>query len=114
MVQPDFDGLDTPRTNVGDATFLNRQPDFDISQELSFQSPSKDANLLQQLRNGGRPSIKPPRGSRAPFNDRRNLPAGMGGPEFTPLLKSATRNSVRRYGVGKENPGRATPGFLAK
>ncbi|EAQ92187.1 hypothetical protein CHGG_00422 [Chaetomium globosum CBS 148.51] len=114
MVQPDFDGLDTPRTNVGDATFLGRQPDFDISQELSFQSPSKDANLLQQLRNGGRPSIKTPRGNRAPFNDRRNLPAGLGGPEFTPLLKSATRNSVRRHGVGKENPGRATPGFLAK
>lgn len=113
MVQPGIDGLDTPRTNVGDATYLSRQPDFDISQELSFQSPSKDANLLQQLRKGGRPSLKTPRGSRAPFNDRRNLPAGLGGPEFTPLLKSATRNSVRRYGVGKEN-GRATPGFLAK
>ncbi|KAK4032655.1 hypothetical protein C8A01DRAFT_20296 [Parachaetomium inaequale] len=113
MVQPGIDGLDTPRTNVGDATYLSRQPDFDISQELSFQSPSKDANLLQQLRNGGRPSLKTPRGSRAPFNDRRNLPAGLGGPEFTPLLKSATRNSVRRYGAGKEN-GRATPGFLAK
>ena len=113
MVQPGIDGLDTPRTNVGDATYLRGQPDFDISQELSFQSPSKDANLLQQLRNGGRPSLKTPRGSRAPFNDRRNLPAGLGGPEFTPLLKSATRNSVRRYGVGKEN-GQATPGFLAK
>ncbi len=113
MVQPGIDGLDTPRTNVGDATYLRGQPDFDISQELSFQSPSKDANLLQQLRNGGRPSLKTPRGSRAPFNDRRNLPAGLGGPEFTPLLKSATRNSVRRYGVDKEN-GRATPGFLAK
>ncbi|KAK4146615.1 uncharacterized protein C8A04DRAFT_25532 [Dichotomopilus funicola] len=113
MVQPAVDGLDTPRTNVGDATYLNRQPDFDISQELSFQTPSKDANLLQQMRNGGRPSLKTPRGSRAPFNDRRNLPTGLGGPEFTPLLKSATRNSVRRFGVGKEN-GRATPGFLSK
>ncbi|KAK3305520.1 uncharacterized protein B0T15DRAFT_532573 [Chaetomium strumarium] len=114
MVQPGINGLDTPRTNVGDATYLSRQPNFDISQELSFQSPSKDANLLQQLRNGGRQNLKTPRGSRAPFNDRRNLPAGLGGPEFTPLLKSATRNSARRYGGGKENPGRATPGFLAK
>ncbi|SPQ25852.1 7a0ea0a1-12f5-4c30-84f1-047378809f9d [Thermothielavioides terrestris] len=113
MVQPGVAGLDTPRTNAGEATYLSRQPDFDISQELSFQSPSKDANLLHQLRNGGRPTLKTPRGSRAPFNDRRNLPAGLGGPEFTPLLKSATRNSARRYGVDKEN-GRATPGFLAK
>ncbi|KAL1844101.1 hypothetical protein VTJ49DRAFT_4953 [Mycothermus thermophilus] len=113
MVAPGIDGLDTPRTNVGDATFLSRRPDFDISQELSFHSPSKDTNLLQQLRNGGRPNLKTPRGSRAPFNDRRNLPAGLGGPEFTPLLKSATRNSARRYGAGKEN-GRDTPGFLAK
>ncbi|KAL2024783.1 hypothetical protein VTK56DRAFT_5604 [Thermocarpiscus australiensis] len=113
MVQPGIGGLDTPRTNVGDATYLSRQPDFDISQELSFQSPSKDANLLQQLRNGSRPNLKTPRGSRAPFADRQNLPAGLGGPEFTPLLKSATRNSARRYGAGKEN-GRATPAFLDK
>ena len=111
MVQPGIGGLDTPRTNVGDATYLSRQPDFDISQELSFQSPSKDANLLQQLRNGGRPNLRTPRGNRAPFTDRRNLPAGLGGPEFTPLLKSATRNSVRKHGAGKEN-GRATPAFL--
>ncbi|KAK4240763.1 hypothetical protein C8A03DRAFT_12933 [Achaetomium macrosporum] len=114
MVQPGINGLDTPRTNVGDTTYLNRQPDFDISQEASLQSPSKDANVLTQLRNGRRPNLKTPRGSRAPFNDRRNLPSGLGGPEFTPLLKSATRNSARRYGGGKENPGRATPGFLAK
>lgn len=113
MVQPGIGGLDTPRTNVGDATYLSRQPDFDISQELSFQSPSKDASLAQQLRNGSRPNLRTPRGSRAPFADRRNLPSGLGGPEFTPLLKSATRNSARRYGAGKEN-GRATPAFLDK
>lgn len=104
MAQPGFGhGLDTPRTNVGDATYLSRQPDFDISQELSFQSPSKDNNLLHQLRNGrpGGISLRTPR-SRAPLGDRRNLPAGIGGAEFTPLLKSATRNSARR-GFGKEN-----------
>src|SRR4051794_36936351 len=115
MVQPGVGGLDTPRTNAGDATYLSRQPDFDFSQELSFQSPSKDANLLQQLRNGNRPSLRTPRGSnRAPFTDRRNLPAGLGGAEFTPLLKSATRNSVRQFGVGGKENGLATPAFLAK
>jgi len=112
-------GLDTPRTNVGDATYLSRQPNFDLSQELSFQSPSKDANLAQQLRNGGRPSIRTPRGNnRAPFTDRRNLPlaTGIGGNEFTPLLKSATRNTARQYGVpgGKENGVAATPAFMAR
>jgi len=116
MVNPGYGGgLDTPRTNIGDATYLSRQPDFDISQEASFQSPSKDANLLTQLRNGGRPTLRTPRGNaRAPFGDRINLPAGLGGAEFTPLLKSATRNSTRRYGPGKENGVAATPAFLAK
>jgi len=119
MVQPGVEGLDTPRTNVGDATYLSRRPDFDISQELSFHSPSKDAHIAQQLRNGSRPSLRTPRGqnSRAPFADRRNLPlaTGIGGAEFTPLLKSATRNTARQYGVsgGKEN-GLATPAFLAR
>lgn len=113
MVQPGIGGLDTPQTNAGDATYLSRRPDFDMSPEASFQSPSRDANVLQQLRNGARPSLRTPRGSRAPLTDRRNLPAGLGGPEFTPLLKSATRNSSRRHGTGKEN-GRATPAFLAK
>lgn len=116
MVQPGVEGLSTPRTAIGDATFLDRQPDFDLSQELSFQSPSKDANIAQQLRNGSRPNLSTPRGSRAPFTNRRNVPANgninVGGPEFTPLLKSATRNSARRP-PGKEN-GRTTPNFLER
>ncbi|KJZ72407.1 hypothetical protein HIM_08210 [Hirsutella minnesotensis 3608] len=101
MAPPGFDGaLDTPRTNIGDATYLSRPPDFaDVSQEASFQSPGKDGNLLQQLRNG-RPNLRTPR-QRGPLADRRNLPQSIGGAEFTPLLKSATRNSARRG--GKEN-----------
>ncbi len=110
MVQAGVGGLDTPRTTNGDATYLsNPQLDFDISQEQSFQSPSKDNNnLLQQLQNGRRGiNLKTPR-SRVALNDRRNLPAGLGGGEFTPLLKSATRNSALR--LGKENIP-ATPAF---
>jgi chromosome segregation ATPase len=110
MVQPGI-GLDTPRTNIGDATYLTNQPDFDISQEQSFQSPGKDNdNLIQQLQNGRRGAInfKTPR-SRVPFGDRRNLPALNAG-EFTPLLKSATRNSARKS--GKENGIPQTPGYL--
>ena len=108
MVQAGVGGLDTPRTNIGDATYLsNQQLDFDISQEQSFQSPSKDNNnLIQQLQQGRRGGInlKTPRG-RIALSDRRNLPAG----EFTPLLKSATRNNALR--IGKENV-LATPGLL--
>lgn len=103
--------MDTPRTNVGDATYLGRAPpDFDMTQEPSFQSPTKDNNLLQQMRNGRAVSLRTPRGSRAPLGDKRNLPTGIGGSEFTPMLKSATRNSARRR--GKENTnGLATPGL---
>ncbi|KAI9147851.1 hypothetical protein HJFPF1_12885 [Paramyrothecium foliicola] len=104
MARRGFGGvLDTPRTNLGDATYLSQQPDFaDISQEASFQSPNKDDNLLQQLRNGrsNGVNLRTPR-QRGPLADRRNLPVSIGGGEFTPLLKSATRNSVRRR--GKEN-----------
>jgi len=94
--------MDTPRTNLGDATFLGRPPpDFDMTQEPSFQSPSKDNNLLQQLRAGRGPSLRTPRAtSRAPLGNKQNLPLGLGGAEFTPMLKSATRNSRRG---GKEN-----------
>lgn len=107
MVQSGYGGvLDTPRTNIGDATYLDRGPDFaDISQEASFHSPEKESgNILQQLRNGrsngNGVNIRTPR--RGPLTDRNNLPPSIGGAEFTPLLKSATRNSVRRRG-GKEN-----------
>ncbi|ODA83413.1 hypothetical protein RJ55_01927 [Drechmeria coniospora] len=102
MGQPTFSAaLDTPKTNVGDATFLHRAPDFaDISQEASFQSPAKDGYLAPHLRKGL--DLRTPR-PRGPFADRRNLPASVGGAEFTPMLKSATRNSARRR--GKENGG---------
>lgn len=108
--------LDTPRTNLGDATYLNGQPELDMSEEVSFQSPSKDANVLQQLRNGGKPgSLRTPRGTkRAPFSERHNLPAGLAGPEFTPLLKSATRRSATRRRSGKENVAATPTGLLAR
>ncbi|EJT75264.1 tropomyosin-1 alpha chain [Gaeumannomyces tritici R3-111a-1] len=107
--------LDTPRTNLGDATYLNGQHDLDLSEEVSFQSPSKDANVLQQLRNGGKASsLRTPRGNkRAPFSERHNLPAGIAGPEFTPLLKSATRRSAARR-RGKENVASTPTGLLAR
>jgi chromosome segregation ATPase len=97
--------MDTPRTNAGDATYLDRQPDFDMTQEPSFQSPVKGNNLLDQMRNGrAAANLRTPRASRAALADRRNqLPQGLGGAEFTPMLKSATRRSARKHLNGKEN-----------
>lgn len=106
MVHHDFPGLDTPRTNAGDATYLDRQPDFDLTLEPSFHSPVKGNNLLDQMRNGRSAAVnlRTPRASRAALADRRNqLPQGLGGAEFTPMLKSATRNSARKHRNGKEN-----------
>lgn len=105
MVQPGLGGgaLDTPRTNIGDATYLSRRPDFaDVSMEASFQSPGQDGDFLRQIRNGrsNGVSLRTPR-QRGPLADRRNLPQSIGGAEFTPLLKSVTRNSARK--PGKEN-----------
>ncbi|KAB8293169.1 hypothetical protein EYC80_007516 [Monilinia laxa] len=61
------------------------------------------------MQNGRRGvNIRTPR-SRTTLGDRRNLPAGLGGGEFTPLLKNATMNSARRN--NKENV-QATPAFL--
>lgn len=111
--------VETPRTNMGDATYLNAQ-DFDMTQEASFQSPSKDTiNILQMRRQQGAGagglSLKTPR-SRMPFGNRPNAAQGYGGAEFTPLLKSATRNAAMYRGsnlAGKENRGvPETPAFL--
>ncbi|KAK1251408.1 hypothetical protein MKX07_006887 [Trichoderma sp. CBMAI-0711] len=103
MAHHGFGGvLDTPRSNAGDATYLNGMPDFaDITQEASFIAPDKDDDLLQQLRNGrsNGTSLRTPR-RRTSLADRRNLPSNIGGGEFTPLLKSATMNSSRRTGKG--------------
>ncbi|KAM0474582.1 hypothetical protein ACHAPX_007526 [Trichoderma viride] len=118
MAHQGFGGvLDTPQSNVGDATYLGRQPDFaDISQEASFLSPEKDGDLLQQLRGGGRSNginLRTPR-QRPALADRRNLPSNIGGGEFTPLLKSATRNSSRRNGKENSTTVAATPAALRK
>jgi chromosome segregation ATPase len=99
--------LDTPRTVVGDATFLHQPPDLDMSQEVTFLSPVKNGgnDLLAQLRAGGRSglNLKTPR-ARAALGNRRNPSAAALGNEFTPLIKSGgARNTAggRRY--GKEN-----------
>ncbi|KAL2355999.1 putative spindle-pole body protein, partial [Cryomyces antarcticus] len=102
--------IETPRTEVGDQTRLTAHA-LDFSMEQSFQSPSKDSNdLLRQLRGArGGPATKTPQ-TRNVLGDRRNPP---GKPEFTPLLKSASRNRLLgRDQKGKDDGVPQTPAFL--
>ncbi|KAL6811706.1 hypothetical protein V8C40DRAFT_278165 [Trichoderma camerunense] len=104
--------LDTPRSNAGDATYLNRLPDIsDISPEASFIAPDKDDDLLHRLRNGRRSNFRTPR-RKGPLADRPNLPSNVGGGEFTPMLKSATMNSTRKNGKENNAAASTTPAAL--
>ncbi|KAL9057860.1 MAG: hypothetical protein Q9162_002090 [Coniocarpon cinnabarinum] len=97
MVVP---AIDTPRTDFA-ASVTNHAHQLADFTQSSIPSPSKDRNdLVKGLR--GRRAFEPrsPQ-SRPPFGELRNFPNGK--PEFTPLLKSATRN--RSVFAGKENLG---------
>lgn len=104
--------IETPRTDAGNATYLSNAHNLEnFSVENSFLSPSKSRDdLVSQMRNGRGRSLKTPR-SRVPFTDRQNLPkAPPVRGEFTPLLKSAARNSMFRKGKLSGAP--QTPAFL--
>lgn len=127
--------IDTPRTEIdGNATYLtngnrsvgrNNLSALD-SVENSFQSPSKDESVLKVLGDGRRRSsgglkLSTPRAGTGPkstksaLNERRNLPAAPAAKdEFTPMMKSATKNnflknmSTATRGAG----GPKTPAYL--
>lgn len=82
--------IETPRTELGNRTYLdNPNFDSDFSQELSFNSPTKAKdNLLEQLKAGRRGAALRTPGARTAV--------ASGRVEFTPLLKSATRNNALR------------------
>ncbi|POS84614.1 hypothetical protein EPUL_002634 [Erysiphe pulchra] len=99
MVHAGIRGLDTPQTNLGDATYISgRHTEFDLSDEQSFHAPLNGNNIvdvkLQNTRRRRSNNSRTP-STRPALTDRRNLP-GLGGGEFTPLLKNATRNSALR------------------
>ena len=105
--------IETPRTDAGNATFMTNGHKFEnFSIENSLLSPGKRKDmrddLISQMRNGGG-SLKTPR-TRAPLQDRRNLPAGPSRQEFTPLLQSVTKKNFERNGRLNGQP--ETPAFL--
>jgi hypothetical protein len=127
--------IDTPRTEVdGNATYLTNgfrsahRGNLSAldSVENSFQTPSKDDDIIKDLENQRRGStgvnLSTPRAgsgvgsrlSRSILNDRRNLPtAGPPKGEFTPMMKSATRNNfLRNLSAARTSGVPKTPAYL--
>jgi hypothetical protein len=99
--------LNTPHTDAGGRTLGN----IDFSEMPSFHEPTGADDLLKNVR-GGNSKYAPLRtpSVRAPLAGRPNPPAKQ---EFTPLLKSATRNQLLMRGRKfQENGGLATPAAL--
>ena len=126
--------IDTPRTEVdGNATYLtngfrnvgrNNLSALD-SVENSFQTPSKDDDVLKVINNGRRRSsggfkLSTPRAGTGPkstksaLNERRNLPAaGPAKGEFTPMMQSATKNNfLKNTSAARGAGGPKTPAYL--
>jgi len=127
--------IDTPRTEAdGNATYLTNglrsaaRTNLSAldSVENSFEIPSKDEDIVQMMENGrkrqsgGGFSLSTPRAGTGPkstrnaLNDRRNLPsqAPQKG-EFTPLMRSATKNNfLRNLTASRRSAAPQTPAYL--
>lgn len=126
--------IDTPRTEVdGNATYLTNgfrsagKGNLSAldSVENSFQTPSKDEDVLKVLGDGRRRSSggfklgtpragTGPKSTKSALNDRRNLPAAAPAKgEFTPMMKSATKNNyLRNMSTTRGAGGPKTPAYL--
>ncbi|KAK6364507.1 hypothetical protein LTS17_012130 [Exophiala oligosperma] len=86
----------------------------DVSPEKSFHVPSQGADLISQMRSAklhSGASLKTPRaGTRDPL---RLLPNGnQGRSEFTPFLKSGTKENIARRLSGRKQATANTPSYL--
>ncbi|KAI2886315.1 hypothetical protein CBS11852_8006 [Aspergillus niger] len=124
--------IDTPRTEVdGNATYMTGyrsvgRPNLTAldSVENSFATPSKDDDLLKGLGDGRRRTsgsfkINTPRAgaasksARSALNSRHQLPtAAPPKGEFTPLMRSATKNNYLRNMSTTRGP--KTPGHIGR
>ena len=107
--------INTPQTLAGNETYLtNGLGRLDeVSPEKSFASPSRSHGLIGQIqkaRRGNGINIKTPRvGGRDPLRILPNGPPTKS--EFTPLMKSVTKNNLRRSS-GKRFGAPDTPAYL--
>lgn len=122
--------IDTPRTEAhGNATYLGSAGRTNLSAlgsvENSFHTPSKNDDVLKSLGEGRRRSSAAfklntpragygPKSTKSALNDRRQLPtAGPSRGEFTPMMKSATRNNaMRNMSAARGSNDPKTPAYL--
>lgn len=105
--------INTPQTT--DATYLTNGFDRlgDMSPEKSFQAPAHGHDLISQMRGTRQKGIglKTPRASGR--DALRLLPNGNNGKgEFTPLMKSVTKNNIARRMSSRKAGGVETPAHL--
>ncbi|KAL4956464.1 microtubule associated-domain-containing protein [Aspergillus filifer] len=125
--------IDTPRTEVdGNATYLtngyrsvgrHNLSALD-SVENSFQTPSKDEDILKVLGDNRRRSSAAsklntpratvgPKSTRSALNSRQSLPQAGAKGEFTPMLKSAMKNNyIRNMSTTRGSSVPKTPSYL--
>lgn len=124
-----FPYIDTPRTEIdGNATYLTNgfrsagrtHLSALDSVENSFHTPSKDNDVLKGFENGrrrvsdnnklGTPRANAQKSTRSAL---RQLPsAGPAKGEFTPLMRSATKNNYLKNATAARGDGPKTPGFM--
>ncbi|PYI07509.1 spindle-pole body protein [Aspergillus sclerotiicarbonarius CBS 121057] len=124
--------IDTPRTEIdGNATYLTGyrsvgRPNLTAldSVENSFATPSKDDDVLKgfgegRRRTSGSFKINTPRAGSGPkstrsaLNSRHQLPtAALAKGEFTPLMRSATKNNFLKNMTTTRGP--KTPGHIGR
>ncbi|CRG85665.1 Putative leucine-rich repeat-containing protein DDB_G0290503 [Talaromyces islandicus] len=125
--------IDTPRTEIdANATYLTNglrsayRGNLSAldSVENSFQTPSKDDDVIKSIENGrrasNRVSLNTPRasgsgarGTRNALNDRKNLPsAAPPKGEFTPMMRSVTRNNYLRNMSAVRGSAAKTPAYF--
>ncbi|KAJ5903013.1 hypothetical protein N7504_005396 [Penicillium tannophilum] len=125
-----FPYIDTPRTEIdGNATYLTNgfrsvgrtHLSALDSVENSFHTPSKDNDVIKGFNNGrkrvsdsnklGTPRANNPKSTRSAL---RHLPAaGAAKGEFTPLMKSATKNNyLKNISTTRGADGPKTPGYM--
>lgn len=104
--------IETPRTDAGNATLMSNSHVLDFAVENSLLSPIKRArkseDIISLMRNERGSSLRTPR-PRAVLADRRNPPAASRLGEFTPLIRSASKDDLEE---GRKIGGPETPAFL--
>lgn len=108
--------IGTPQTNDASILTVGLDRIGEMSPEKSFFAPAQKQDLITQMKNARGQSgvnLKTPRaGTRDPL---RLLPNGnQGKSEFTPMMKSVTKNNIARRLSSRKSVGMETPAALKR